>query len=77
LSNIQTKIAALAKEMNLHMKAFAAGDRMVGVHVFGVRNWKKLASLSVNELGDVCEKAALRRSLGQELRKAIKIGQNL
>lgn len=74
---MQTKVANLASEMNSHMKAFAVGDRMVGVHVFGVQNWKKLAGLPVNELGDVCEKAGLKRSLGQELRKAIKIGQHL
>ncbi len=63
----------LADMLANHLQSFECQQRIPSVHVFGIEHGKKLAELTVEDCKDVAEKAGIKRSLGTELHKGMKL----
>ena len=54
-----------------------SGEKITEVHLFGIDHGSKLAALRVEDLKDLAERAGLKRSLGTELRKGVRLSSHV
>lgn len=62
----------LAEELRKACAAAPKGERVVTIHLFGIRNASRLEGINVNELA---ERAGIGKSFGTELRKGMRLAE--
>jgi len=63
----------LARLLSEHLAAFECQQRIPSVHGFGIEHGRELSELTVEECKDVAEMSGIKRSLGTELHKGMKL----
>lgn len=54
-----------------------SGEKITEVHLFGIDHGFELSALRVEDLKDLAERAGLKRSLGTELRKGVRLSSHV
>jgi 5-methylcytosine-specific restriction protein B len=62
----------LVEELRLALIAAPKGDRVVSIHLFGIRHAKRLRGANLRELA---ERAGIGPSFGTELRKGVRLAE--
>jgi len=64
----------LADELRRTCESAPKGDKVVSIHLFGIRHAKVLDGLNLSELAD---RAGIGRSFGTELRKGVRLAEHV
>lgn len=67
-------IDELARQLKAEHEAAATGDKVVAIHLFGIRN---AAALDGHSAQDVAERAGIGRSFGTEIRKGMRLADHV
>lgn len=62
----------LIQDLRMACERAPKGDRVVTIHLFGIRNAGRLKGVN---LGDLAERAGLGSSFGTELRKGVRLAE--
>ena len=62
----------ILEELNRAVAAAPKGDKVVTIHLFGIRHARLLDGMNVH---DLAERAGIGRSFGTELRKGVRLAE--